>query len=174
MQRFRIEVGYEHNIKPGNIVGAIANEADLDSKHIGHIAIHDDYSTVDLPAHLASNLLKVLKNTRVAGKPMNISPVGLGKAGGEQKSLRNDAKPFREKKTFGDKKPVADKKSFAEKKPFSDKKPYGEKKSYGDKKTFGDKKPFGDKPAKEKLSFRDKKADSPKKPDGTKPFRKKK
>ncbi len=180
MQRFRIEVGYEHNIKPGNIVGAIANEADLDSKHIGHIAIHDDHSTVDLPAHLASNLLKVLKNTRVAGKPMNISPVGSGKAGGEQKSLRNDAKPFREKKAFsekkaaGEKKTFGDKKSFAEKKSFGDKKPYGEKKSYGDKKTFSDKKPFGDKPAKEKLSFRDKKSDAPKKPDGTKPFRKKK
>ena len=88
MQRFRIEVGYEHNIKPGNIVGAIANEADLDSKHIGHIAIHDDYSTVDLPADMASNLLKILKNTRVAGKPMNISPLGMGKPASGAKNRR--------------------------------------------------------------------------------------
>ena len=168
MQRFRIEVGYEHNIKPGNIVGAIANEADLDSKHIGHIAIHDDYSTVDLPADLANNLLKVLKNTRVAGKPMNISPLGMGKpAGGAKKSLRDDDKPFREKKTFSDKKPFSEKKPFADKKTFGDKKSFADKKPFGEKKSFAGKKPAGDKPFKEKKTFRDSK------PEGSKPFRKK-
>lgn len=172
MQRFRIEVGHDHNIKPGNIVGAIANEADLDSKHIGHIGIHDDYSTVDLPAELANELMKVLKNTRVAGKPMNISPMGLSKPStGEKRSLRDDSKPFREKKPFSDKKDFGDKKSFGEKKAFSDKKSFSDKKPSGDSKPFSDSKPF-----KEKKTFRDSKpsaAAGKKKPEGNKPFRKK-
>ena len=41
MERFRVEVGYDHGVKPGNIVGAIANEAGLDSKMIGQIEIYD-------------------------------------------------------------------------------------------------------------------------------------
>ncbi|HEX8957215.1 MAG TPA: DEAD/DEAH box helicase, partial [Burkholderiaceae bacterium] len=49
MQTFRIEVGHMHGVKPGNIVGAIANEANLDSKYIGRIEIYDDFSTLDLP-----------------------------------------------------------------------------------------------------------------------------
>ena len=39
MERYRIEVGHQHDVKPGNIVGCIANEAGLDSSHIGHIDI---------------------------------------------------------------------------------------------------------------------------------------
>lgn len=129
MQRFRIDVGHEHNIKPGNIVGAIANEANLDSKHIGHIGIHDDYSTVDLPSSIAGDVVKLLKNVRVAGRPMNIAPFSEGKSGsGEKKS-------YADKKTFSDKKP------FGDKKPFSDKKPSGDKKPFGDKKSFKENKP---------------------------------
>ena len=49
MERFRIEVGHNHDVKPNNIVGAIANEAGLDSQHIGRINIYDDFSVIDLP-----------------------------------------------------------------------------------------------------------------------------
>src|SRR3546814_7793868 len=49
METFRIEVGHVHGVQPGNIVGAIANEADLESRYIGRIDIRDDYSLVDLP-----------------------------------------------------------------------------------------------------------------------------
>ncbi len=49
MERYRIEVGRKHKVQPGNIVGAIANEAGMDSKYIGRINIFDDYSLVDLP-----------------------------------------------------------------------------------------------------------------------------
>ncbi len=52
MDTFRIEVGHAHGVKPGNIVGAIANEAGIDSKYIGRIEIYDDYSTLDLPDNL--------------------------------------------------------------------------------------------------------------------------
>ena len=41
-ERYRIEVGHEHDVKPGNIVGAIANEAGLAGEHIGHISIEQE------------------------------------------------------------------------------------------------------------------------------------
>ena len=76
MERFRIEVGHNHEVKPGNIVGAIANEADLDSKYIGRINIYDDYSLVDLPENMPKELLNALKPVRVAGQRLNISLQG--------------------------------------------------------------------------------------------------
>jgi len=73
MQRYRIAVGHNHDVKPGNIVGAIANEAGLDSKYIGHIKIHDDHSLVDLPEGMPKEILKSLKKVWVAGQQLNIS-----------------------------------------------------------------------------------------------------
>jgi len=87
--RFRIEVGHNHDVKPGNIVGAIANEADLDSKFIGRINIFDDYSLIDLPENMPKELLNALKPVRVAGQRMNISQVGGRKAEADgEKPLR--------------------------------------------------------------------------------------
>lgn len=74
MQRFRIEVGYVHGAKPGNIVGAIANEANISSKHIGSIDIHDNYSLVDLPDAMPPATRDTLQKTRVAGQRLNLRP----------------------------------------------------------------------------------------------------
>ncbi len=76
MQTFRIEVGHVHGVKPGNIVGAIANEANIDSKHIGRIEIYDDFSTLDLPDSLPDALLKQLQTVWVAGQQLRISRDG--------------------------------------------------------------------------------------------------
>jgi len=73
MERFRIEVGYQHDVKPGNIVGAIANEAGLDGQHIGHIEIHTEYSLVDLPLGMPKEVFQDLRKTRVCGQPLKIS-----------------------------------------------------------------------------------------------------
>ncbi|MGZ8201326.1 MAG: DEAD/DEAH box helicase [Methylosarcina sp.] len=73
MELFRIEVGHIHGVKPGNIVGAIANETGIDGDHIARIKIEDDYSTVELPAGMPKELLQELKKIRVAGQPLNIS-----------------------------------------------------------------------------------------------------
>jgi ATP-dependent RNA helicase DeaD len=72
MQRYRIEVGRKHQVKPGNIVGAIANEADIDSKHIGAIEIYEHFSTVDLPQGMPKQVHQTLQKTRVAGQKLNI------------------------------------------------------------------------------------------------------
>jgi ATP-dependent RNA helicase DeaD len=73
METFRIEVGHNHGVKPGNIVGAIANETGIDGDHIARIRIEDDYSTVELPAGMPKELLEELKKIRVAGQQLNIS-----------------------------------------------------------------------------------------------------
>jgi len=76
MERFRIEVGHDHQVKPGDIVGAIANEADLSSAYIGRINLLDDHSTVDLPAGMPAEMLQLLKKVRVRNQPLNIESQG--------------------------------------------------------------------------------------------------
>lgn len=70
--RYRVDVGYEHGVKPGQIVGAIANEAGIDSRYIGHIEIYNDFTTVDLPQDMTSDTLGTLKKARVCQRPLNI------------------------------------------------------------------------------------------------------
>jgi ATP-dependent RNA helicase DeaD len=73
MEHFRIEVGHSHGVKPGNIVGAIANEAGLDHEYIGRIAIHPAYSTVELPEGMPADILRMLQKVRVAGQQLRMS-----------------------------------------------------------------------------------------------------
>ena len=71
-ERYRIQVGHDHDVKPANIVGAIANEAGLDAAHIGHIDIYDTYSTVDLPEGMPRDIFRALKKVWVCKRQMNI------------------------------------------------------------------------------------------------------
>ena len=73
METYRVAVGHEHQVKPGNIVGAIANEAGIDSKYIGRIQIFDNYSLVDLPGGMPKEVLKHLKKVWVAGQELRIT-----------------------------------------------------------------------------------------------------
>ena len=75
MDTYRLEVGREDGVSPGNIVGAIANEADMDSKHIGHIKLYDRFSTVDLPKGMPTETFDTLRKARVCNKPMKIALV---------------------------------------------------------------------------------------------------
>ena len=73
-ETFRVEVGHVHGVKPGNIVGAIANEAGLDSKNIGRIDIRDDHSLIDLPEGMPSEIFRHLKKVWVSGQQLQIAP----------------------------------------------------------------------------------------------------
>ncbi len=91
MKRFRVDVGHDHNIKPGNLVGAIANEGDLDSCYIGDINIYDNFSTVDLPDEIPSTVLNDLKKTRVAGQKLEIRQYKKSEnSGGASKGGKGD------------------------------------------------------------------------------------
>jgi len=71
---FRIEVGYVHGVKPGNIVGAIANVAGLKGTQIGHVDIREDHTFLGLPKGLPDAVLTELAKTRVAGQMLRITP----------------------------------------------------------------------------------------------------
>ena len=73
MKRYRIEVGYDHDVKPGNIVGAIANESGLDAAHIGHIDIQNEFSLIDLPKGMPKDVFQDLKGVIVCGQRLRIS-----------------------------------------------------------------------------------------------------
>ncbi|MCC8987901.1 MAG: DEAD/DEAH box helicase [Candidatus Contendobacter sp.] len=87
--RYRIEVGREQGATPQNIVGAIANEAGVESRYIGRIEIFDDYSTVDLPDGMPAEIFQHLRRVRVRQHPMNISRLD----GQESAKKRPRAKP---------------------------------------------------------------------------------
>ena len=73
MQTYRVEVGRRDNVGPGNIVGAVTNEADLSNADIGRIKIYDRYSTIDLPASLPIDILNHLAGVFVSGRALEIS-----------------------------------------------------------------------------------------------------
>ncbi|WP_333678171.1 DEAD/DEAH box helicase [Dyella sp.] len=117
---YRIEVGHEHGVKPGNIIGAITNEAGLESQFIGRLSIRDDYSLIDLPDGMPPEVFQHLKKVWVNQQQLRISewdgneadaggaraprkPGGFkpaharGHAGGKPKHGRGGDKPVRRK-----------------------------------------------------------------------------
>ena len=72
MRRYRVAVGRKDNIKPGNVLGAIANEAEISSEFIGAIQIFQDFTTVDLPDEMPKETIEILKKTRVFDKKLSI------------------------------------------------------------------------------------------------------
>ncbi|MFK5984742.1 MAG: DEAD/DEAH box helicase [Pseudomonadota bacterium] len=100
MIRYRIEVGHEHHVKPGNIVGAIANEAGLESKYIGRINIYDDYSLIDLPEGMPMDIFNNVKKIWVAGQQLRISRAIDDGKNKKKKSIakKEESRKDREKK----------------------------------------------------------------------------
>jgi ATP-dependent RNA helicase DeaD len=73
MKTYRVEVGHEHNVEPKHLVGAIANEAGLDSQLIGRISIMDDHSFIDLPDGMPKDIFQHLRKVWVNQKQLQIS-----------------------------------------------------------------------------------------------------
>jgi ATP-dependent RNA helicase DeaD len=94
MRRYRIEVGKNQEALPKDIVGAIANEAGIDSQYIGQIKLYDNYSTVDLPDGMPKETFQHLKRVRVREHKLDISVAsvsdGAGDSAGPGKKPGND------------------------------------------------------------------------------------
>ena len=108
---YRIDVGHNDDATPRDIVGAIANEAGIDSKYIGRIVIHDDYSTVDLPDGMPKDVMQHLQGAYIRRKPMAIRLLGAGASASDPPFTRKPRKRFgedrhdsntRPRKRFGD------------------------------------------------------------------------
>ncbi|MDF1799805.1 MAG: DEAD/DEAH box helicase, partial [Planctomycetota bacterium] len=74
--RYRVEVGHEHGLRPGNLVGALANEGGVEGGGIGRIEIYDTFTTVDLPVGMPPEIYQRLQKSRVRGQALRISEVG--------------------------------------------------------------------------------------------------
>lgn len=97
MERFRLEVGNMHDAKVNNIVGAIANEAGVDSQYIKNVTIYEDHSTVDLPIGMPREIFRELKKVWVANQQLNISRLV------EKKETPKKPKKKKQRKTAAEK-----------------------------------------------------------------------
>ena len=110
MDLYRIEVGRGDSVEVRHIVGAIANEGDINSRYIGHIKLYDDYSTIELPQGMPKELLQQFAKTRVLNKQMRMSFIGEAKGerggdnfGGKRRGGRFEEKGFKGERKFKEK-----------------------------------------------------------------------
>ena len=110
MDLYRIEVGRGDGVEVRHIVGAIANEGDINSRYIGHIKLYDDYSTIELPQGMSKELLQQFAKTRVLNKQMRMSFIGEAKGerggdnfGGKRRGGRFEEKGFKGERKFKEK-----------------------------------------------------------------------
>ena len=85
-------------MRPGAIVGAIANEAGLDSAHIGHIDIRTDHTLVELPADVPGPVVKRLQRARVAGRPMDLHRASSSDTAGGSRGPSGSGRPDRSRR----------------------------------------------------------------------------
>lgn len=110
--RYRVEVGRNDGVTPGDLVGAIANEAGVESRFIGRISLFDDHSTVDLPDGMPKEIFEWLRKVRVRNRPLRIR--ALGPSWGEDDRGSRDFRPkpagggFRDDKGDRSKPPFGD------------------------------------------------------------------
>jgi ATP-dependent RNA helicase DeaD len=102
MVRYRIDVGREHGVEVRDIVGAIANEAGIESRFIGRIGLYEESSTVELPAGMPAEAANALKRTRVRGVPINLRPDEGRPGGGFSGERKFDGERKFKKKPFAD------------------------------------------------------------------------
>ncbi|NMA09953.1 MAG: ATP-dependent helicase, partial [Methanomicrobiales archaeon] len=62
----RIPVGREDQIRPKDIVGALAGETGIPGSALGAINIYDTYSTVDVPLDAAEQIIEGMKGKTIA------------------------------------------------------------------------------------------------------------
>ncbi|CAI86068.1 MULTISPECIES: DEAD/DEAH box helicase [Pseudoalteromonas] len=99
MDTYRIEVGREHGVQVKNIVGAIANEADISSKFIGDIRLHDNHSTVQLPKNMPKDVLDHFQKVFICKRPMGLT-ITADQGPAEPRGERSERPAGGEKRSF--------------------------------------------------------------------------
>jgi ATP-dependent RNA helicase DeaD len=66
--RLYVALGRNAGVRPADLVGAIANEAGIDSRDIGAIEITDRFSLVEVPDDAADDIIRALSGTTIRGK----------------------------------------------------------------------------------------------------------
>ncbi|WP_148253689.1 DEAD/DEAH box helicase [Aidingimonas lacisalsi] len=94
MTRYRVAVGHKDGIKPGQLVGALANEGGIEGNRIGRIDIRDGFSTIELPSSLPAGILAKMSRARVGGQALAISE-DKGNSGPPPRRRQDDNAPVR-------------------------------------------------------------------------------
>ena len=72
MARLFINIGKNQNVRPGDILGAIAGESGMPGKMVGSIDMYDKYTFVEVPRENADAILDVMKNVKIKGKSVHM------------------------------------------------------------------------------------------------------
>lgn len=91
MAVYRLAVGKRQHVRPGAIVGALANEGGLNSRDFGRISIAVDHTLVELPKDLPQEVFDALEDTRISGQLIHIEPdpgAPKGRFGSDKKGGR--------------------------------------------------------------------------------------
>jgi ATP-dependent RNA helicase DeaD len=102
-ETYRVEVGANHGIQVGNIVGAIANESGLSNDNIGRIKLYDNYSTVELPNDLPTEIIQHLGKVWVGGQQLKLAEIGSRNQGFDNRhrdSEQRSTRPFNKGRSF--------------------------------------------------------------------------
>lgn len=67
-----VGAGWSAGIRPGDLVGAIANEAKVNSNVLGGIEVLDRFSLVEVPEGMAQRIVEVLGKTRIKGQKVAV------------------------------------------------------------------------------------------------------
>ncbi len=114
MVRYRLAVGERDGVTPANIVGAIANTADISGRYIGRITINEDHSLVDLPEGMPLAVFKLLQKTIVCRVPLDLRLVSQP-AKGERRRAFKPSKRVKPKQPGGKKRTGGKKRSKGKK-----------------------------------------------------------
>lgn len=74
MVRLFINIGKKENIRPGDVLGAIAGESGIPGKVVGAIDMYDKYTFVEVPREYGREVLQAMSNVKIKGKAINIEP----------------------------------------------------------------------------------------------------
>ena len=72
MVRLFVNIGKNQNVKPGDILGAIAGEAGIPGRMVGSIDMYDNYTFVEVPGDDARTVMKAMKNAKIKGKSVRM------------------------------------------------------------------------------------------------------
>ncbi len=68
MTRIYLDIGRDDNVRPADIVGAIANEAGVPGRSVGAIDLYERFSFVEVPENMADRVIRALKRTTIRGR----------------------------------------------------------------------------------------------------------
>jgi ATP-dependent RNA helicase DeaD len=120
---WRLSVGRQHGAVPGNIVGAIANEARLAGPQINGVDVRENYSLVRLPANLPQAVIGRLSQVRVRGQALNLE-VNTGAPSHDKSKPYGKPKSFDKPGSFGKSKSFSKPGAFSKPGSFAKSKPY--------------------------------------------------